>query len=219
MGDNLSDGAKIAAIFVTLIAVLTIVFSMIATIKHLAASQSQSLQNTLTKLASTEFVGYDQKTITGADVIAATKIFEGRNSAFVVVTRSDKSAAGNGSTTYEGHLYGAKLTAASALVSGNHGASNSGTYIVCKVNSVGSGEESSYPDGDSATEIAKYSGNSYYTAALYTNASGSTEFNMNIRPTEASGRRTYVRDSGKFFSELIKDKTGDTIGAVFTQLD
>ena len=45
--------------------------------------------------------------------------------------------------------------------------------------------------------ITKYSGNSYWTAALFTNDAGVVEYNMNTKPLSVTGKRTYVRSSAQ----------------------
>ena len=193
MGTDISEGAKVGIILIILCALIAIVFSLLTMMKNITSSGSQSLQNGLDQLSDSEFQNYDQKTISGTDVQAAVKIFEGRPISFVVVTQADIKSAGAKATTWTGHLYGAKLTCANSEVAGADAGTNAGKYIQCKVDSNNSGAEPAEAPTDG---ICKYTGNSYYTGALYT---------------------TYVRSSGKFLSELIKDPTGTKIGACFVQ--
>lgn len=214
MGTDISEGAKVGIILIILCALIAIVFSLLTMMKNITSSGSQSLQNGLDQLSDSEFQNYDQKTISGTDVQAAVKIFEGRPISFVVVTQADIKSAGTASTTWTGHLYGAKLTCANTETEGADAGTNAGKYIQCTVNSNDNGPE---PPEAPTDGIHKYTGNSYYTGALYTNASGSPEYNMNVKPMSVTGKKTYVRSSGKFLSELIKDPTGTKIGACFVQ--
>lgn len=214
MGTDISEGAKIGIILIILCALIAIIFSLLTMMKNITSAGSQSLQNGMDQLSDSEFQNYDQKPISGTDVVAAVKIFEGRPISFIVVTQADIKSAGGSSTTWTGHLYGAKLTCANTEQAGADAGTNAGKYVQCSVNSSDSGTEPAEAPTDG---VHKYSGNAYYTGALYTNASGSVEYNMNVRPMSVTGKRTYVRSSAKFLSELIKDPTGTKIGACFVQ--
>lgn len=215
MGTDISEGAKVGIILIILCALIAIVFSLLTMMKNITSSGSQSLQNGLDQLGDSEFQSYDQKTVSGTDVAAAIKIFEGRPVSFVVVTTADQKAATGG--TYTGHLYGAYLTCTdpAAGVAGDDAGTNAGKYWQVSVNPANSDAEPG--EVAAADGVQKYTGNSYYTAALYTNASGVVEYNMNTKPISVTGKKTYVRSSAKFMAELIKDPTGTKIGVVFTQ--
>lgn len=221
MGADISEGAKIAIILIILCAVIAIVFSLLTMMKNVAAAGSQSLQNGMDQLSDSEFQNYDQKTVSGTDVAAAVKIFEGRPIAFVTVTGADVKKAGANATSWTGHLYGAylgKTTGAGTEKVGNAGTAagtNAGTTWEVTVEHATGAEPSEY----TGAGITKYEGNAYYTGTLYTNAAGSTEYNMNVRPMSVTGKVTFVRSSAKFLSELIKDTTGSKIGACFMQLN
>lgn len=74
-----------------------------------------------------------------------------------------------------------------------------------------SGKETSYR---SNTALSKNeTTDTYYTAEPVT----PTQYNLNVKPMDRSGTKQYVRDNGKFLSELIKDTTGTIIGICFTQ--
>lgn len=219
MGTDISEGAKVGIILIILCALIAIVFSLLTMMKNITSSGSQSLQNGLDQLSDSEFQNYDQKTVSGTDVAAAIKIFEGRPVSFVVVTRADLGGGEIDSAGKTGHLYGANL-AERANTAGTAGGSNAGDTYDCKV-ALSSAAESSHPTpaGNSFTGagIVKYEGNAYYTGTLFTNNAGSVTYNMNVRPLSVTGMNTYVRPSAKFLAELIKDKTGTKIGVCFVQ--
>jgi len=214
MGTDISEGAKVGIILIILCALIAIVFSLLTMMKNITSSGSQSLQNGLDQLSDSEFQNYDQKTVSGTDVMSAIKIFEGRPVSFVVVTSADKKANASG-TTWTGHLYGAFLTACTpSSTAGKDGGQNAGNTFGVSVDSANSGSE---PADAPTTGIVKYAGNSYYIGALYTDAAGSVQYNMNVRPLSVTGTKTFVRSSAKFIAELIKDTTGTKIGVCFVQ--
>ena len=212
MGTDISEGAKVGIILIILCALIAIVFSLLTMMKNITSSGSQSLQNGLDQLGDSEFQAYDQKVVSGTDVAAAIKIFEGRPVAFVINTMADQKAADQ-----TAHLYGAKLTVTGGNgdgEDGEHAGTNAGKYYSVKVATAGKDDNVSTAPTDAVT---KYSGNSYWTAALFTNDAGVVEYNMNTKPISVTGKRTYVRSSAKFLAELIKDPTGTKIGVMFTQ--
>lgn len=211
MGTDISEGAKVGIILIILCALIAIVFSLLTMMKNITSSGSQSLQNGLDQLGDSEFQAYDQKVVSGTDVAAAIKIFEGRPVAFVINTSADQKAADQ-----TAHLYGAKLTVTGGNgdgEAGEHAGTNAGKYYSVKVDTADTDEPATAP----TDAVTKYSGNSYWTAALFTNDAGVVEYNMNTKPISVTGKRTYVRSSAKFMAELIKDPTGTKIGVMFTQ--
>lgn len=210
MGTDISEGAKVGIILIILCALIAIVFSLLTIMKNITSSGSQSLQNGLDQLGDSEFQAYDQKVVSGTDVAAAIKIFEGRPVAFVIYTTADQKA------DQIAHLYGAMLTVNGGNGDGvvaEHAGTNAGKYYPVKVDTSDADEPVTAPP----EAITKYSGNSYWTAALFTNKAGVVEYNMNTKPISVTGKRTYVRSSAKFMAELIKDPTGTKIGVMFTQ--
>ncbi len=210
MGTDISEGAKVGIILVILCALIAIVFSLLTMMKNITSSGSQSLQNGLDQLTDSEFQNYDQKNVSGTDVAAAIKIFEGRPIGFVVYTQADQKAGDD-----TGHWYGAKLTAAADLTDNeDHSGTNAG-----EIGTIVIRQEASDEPADAPTDaIIKYGTNSYYTGALDM-SSGANEYNMNVRPLSVTGVRTYVRSSAKFLAELIKDPTGTKIGVCFSQIN
>lgn len=209
MGTDISEGAKVGIILIILCALIAIVFSLLTMMKNITSSGSQSLQNGLDQLGDSEFQAYDQKVVSGTDVAAAIKIFEGRPVAFVINTTADQKA------DQTAHLYGAKLTVTGGNGDGEAGdaGTNAGKCYSVKVATSDAKEPATAP----TDAVTKYSGNSYWTAALFTNDAGVVEYNMNTKPISVTGKRTYVRSSARFMAELIKDPTGTKIGVMFTQ--
>ena len=213
MGDNLSDGAKIGIILVILCALIAIVFSLLTMMKNITSSGSQSLQNGLDQLTDSEFQNYDQKNVSGTDVSAAIKIFEGRSVGFAVVPEALKEDDGSFDQAYQ---YGAILEGANKQNAGTDSMNQSAGefyYIPMKANE--SGSDKNYNGGG----LVKYEGNSYWTGALHLSNSGTLEYNMNVKPMSASGQKSFIRSSAKFLAEIIKDTTGTKIGVVFTQVN
>ena len=86
MGEDLSQGAKIGIILIILCALIAIVFSIMSIMKNITSSGVDDLQKSLNSMTSQKFDDYDQRTITGAQVIAACKLFQGQPISIYVYT-------------------------------------------------------------------------------------------------------------------------------------
>lgn len=192
MGEDISTGAKIGIILIILCSLVAIVFSLLTMMKNITNAGSSQLQNGLDQMLASTFQDYDQKVVSGTQVMSAMKIFEGQPVAFVTITAACKKV---GSTYPNGFNYGALLTG----------------YTACTTEQAADG--AAYKLGSALT---KATGASSYTANL-ANASGAYVYNMNLKPCNGSGTSSFIRSSAKYLAELIKDDTETVVGICFTQ--
>ena len=192
MGEDISSGAKIGIILIILCALVSIVFSLLTMMKNITNNGSGQLQNGLDQMLDSTFQDYDQKIITGTQVVSAMKIMEGQNCAFVLRTSSTQKA---GSTYANGFNFGALLTGYTACTTEQ--ASDGAAY---KLNA----------------PLKKETGASFYRCNLATK-DGAYMWNLNTKVCNTSGTSAYVRGSAKYLAELIKDDTDTTVGICFTQ--
>lgn len=205
MGGDISDGAKIGIGLVLLVAIVAIVMSLLKMIKNQANSGSTALQDSFDKVAESEFDGYDQVEKTGTDVKAAVKIFEGRPVAIVVTTTAQETTAGK--PDGKAWQYGALLQGVSTADD-----TAKGRGVVAEVTTSGT-EADTYTDGT----IAPWKGHSGYLAELEVGTDGAYVYNVNYTPLDKTSTDSYVRSSGRFMSNLIKNDSGDNIGVFFYQ--
>lgn len=133
------------------------------------------------------------------------------------------------STTYDDYdqkiLTGTKVTSAIKLfqsepvaiivVTGlayDAGTKGGYNYGLVLENYTASGDENS-KSYSSTTALTRNAGDTFFTAAPMS----PTTYNTNVKPLTVSGSAQYIRDNGKFLSELIKDSTGTIVGISFTQ--
>lgn len=95
MGEDLSQGAKIGIILIILCALIAIVFSIMSIMKNITTQGTEDLQKSLSSISMQKFDDYDQREITGAQVISACKLFQ--DQPFAVVVYTNRSTA---PTTY-----------------------------------------------------------------------------------------------------------------------
>jgi hypothetical protein len=198
MGGDISDGAKIGIGLVLLCAIVAIVLQLLKMIKNQANSGSTSLQDSFDKVSASEFDGYDQVEKTGADVKAAVKIFENRAVAVVISTLD------SGST---GYSYGVHLLGQTKVTTNLKGRGD--MYTVAVETTAGSAAVSA--------KLTPYSNHTGYISELVMDSTGVYTYNNNFAPMDKQGTDTFVRSSGRFQSELIRNDSGDIIGVYFKQ--
>lgn len=192
MGEDISTGAKIGIILCILVFLIAIIFSLLTIVRNITNTEASQMQNGLDQMSESQFNDYDQKTVTGTQVMSALKIFEGQNVAIVIQTAQSHAKE---ATNSQGYNYGALLVE----VDGHAGkVENLGPNVLL-------------PSG---TLVAKGGG---FVANLL-NKNGSYQYNWNVRPCGQSGTNTYVRSSAKFFAQLIRDSTDTIVGVTFRQL-
>lgn len=209
MGEDISTGAKIGIILIILCALIAIVFALLTMMRNITNSGSGQLQNGLDQMQNSQFQDYDNKIVTGTQVMSAMKIFEGQPVGFIVRTVKNKTKGTPTKCQYPA-AYGCamsqdatKATIEPWLKDGVAGA---------KCDDYTAAAHWQIAD----KSLAKSEGDSKYILALYQD-SGSYVYNMNTKPCTAAGSCTYIRGAGKFMSSLIYDETDQIIGIYFDQ--
>lgn len=193
MGEDLSQGAKIGVILIILCAIISIVFSIMSIMKNITTQSTQDLQNSLASMSSQKFDDYDQREVTGAQVIAACKLFQNQPISIYVLTNRNLTYSNNAVTKGTFNNYGLKNTGVSAVnvntaFAGNLKITNAG--VVTTTDGYGTLE---YP-----TDMKQYNNN---------------RVGMNTRSDPA-----YVGNTAKFMSFLCKNKSGDITAIIFDEL-
>lgn len=184
MEGELGSGARIAIALIVIGVIISVIFVILGFTRGTTNQGITTVQNSMDSMSLAQFDDYDQKILSGTQVISAIKLFEGRPVAAVVKTLNSMSSTptqplGNNG----GHNYGALLKDVS------------GTAIT----------------------LTKTANDSFFTKNIETAADGTMKFNMVYLPLTKSGTDTFVRPTGKFLAELIKDSTGTIVGVCFTQ--
>ncbi|RJX39148.1 hypothetical protein D3P09_16785 [Paenibacillus pinisoli] len=163
MEGELGSGARIAIALIVIGVIISIIFVILGFTRGTTNQGITTVQNSMDSMSLAQFDDYDQKIMSGTQVVAAIKLFEGRPVAQLVRTTSFLGA--NPSLdTRGGHNYGALLTGATLDTS---------TKLYTKTTIAKKG--SHYEVGLESTDGIKY--NMYY---LPTTQSGTASF---VRPT------------------------------------
>ncbi|WP_027088411.1 hypothetical protein [Cohnella panacarvi] len=107
MEGELGSGARIAIALIVIGVIISVIFVILGFTRGTTNQGISGVSTSMDAMTLARFDDYDQKTISGTQVIAAVKLFEGQPVATVVRTTATMSAAGGANT---GNNYGALLT-------------------------------------------------------------------------------------------------------------
>lgn len=194
MGEDLSTGAKIGVVLILLCAIISIVFSIMSIMKNITTQGTEDLQNSLSSMSLQKFDDYDQRTVTGAQVISACKLFQDQPYTIVVYTNR-----GTGNAVYglQGCTWHTGATPEPSMTEATY-TTTSAAY-------------------DSVNKRFKFADTDGYATGSM--PAGST-FTYNNNRTAMNERTNvqYVSNSSKFHSYLIKTTSGDIMGLVFDEV-
>ncbi|TQR44208.1 hypothetical protein [Paenibacillus popilliae] len=187
MEGELGSGARIAIALIVIGVIISVIFVILGFTRGTTNQGITTVQNSMDSMALAQFDDYDQKVLSGTQVISAIKLFEGRPVAMVTRTAAQmKTSPGTG------YNYGAILKG-----------STSGTPIAGSATYI------------TSTLKKLQNTDSFFTEDFAAN--GITTPNMVYIPLTQTGTNSYVRPTAKFLAELIKDNTGTIVGISFTQ--
>jgi hypothetical protein len=195
MEGELGSGARIAIALIVIGVIISVIFVILGFTRGTTNQGITTVQNSMDSMSLAQFDDYDQKILSGTQVISAIKLFEGRPVAAIVRTTASMNITTPGTVPTDdmgGHNYGALLEGA---------ARNTGVEPV--VVTFGG--------------MTRTGNNSFFTQNIGTAANGNMDFNSIYLPLTRSGTDTFVRPTAKFLSQLIKDSTGTIVGVCFTQ--
>ena len=197
MGEDLSQGTKVAVILILLCAIIAIVFSIFSIMKNITNSSTQDLQTTLSSVSKQKFDDYDQRTVPGAQIGAACKLFADQPISLVVFTNRNSSGC---------YTYGLKGVISTVTVT----TGGDGSLDTNKIKEV----------PGTSTKSVSYSGG----VLSVPNGSGIAELpatfeyqNSRVDMNDTS-KNAFVSSTSKFKSYLIKNKSGDVVGIMFDEI-
>lgn len=225
MGEDLSTGAKIGIILIILCSLIAIVFSLLTMMKNITNSGSSQLQNSLDQMLIAKFDDYNQTTVTGNQVTASIKVFEGADIAIVIRPHNAVTTKDNTLMALGGYNYGAVLCGyGGAKITGDDPSPTPLTgygdvYLSTQTIDLDNADtlytdEKSFDNG-----IFRHKSGTYYVGQLFIKKDDVlVSTNPNSRPISASGRPTFVRSNAKYRAMLIKDASDAIIGVCFDEL-
>ncbi|GKU77570.1 hypothetical protein [Paenibacillus sp. L3-i20] len=109
MEGELGSGARIAIALIVIGVIISIIFVILGFTRGTTNQGITTVANSMDSMSLAQFDDYDQKMLSGTQVVSAIKLFEGRPVAQVVRTTTQLNAK-----DYSGHNYGAQLVGVDA---------------------------------------------------------------------------------------------------------
>ena len=246
MEKEISNGAMLGIVLIALAAIIGLGFGVFAIAKGVANEGVTGVQENLDVVNSSAFTDYDQKIVTGTQVVSAIQNFEGKNVSILIATSSMKNAAvenkvsqGAGvSQSYKpkgGEVPGVYALASKDSTSGyamstsgdtdldgskNTAFINYNALLMGTVDGTGEGEEGT-GKGDYVENGGSiyFDNNCFRTTKGFETESGRVLFNNITGNLSKSGMMEYVSTSARFQSFLIKDDSGTIMGVAFEQIN
>lgn len=204
MSEDVSAMIRVGVTVILVAALVAVVLNLLVIAQSTMSSGMSKLQSGVSQISLQEFSSYNQKKVSGIEVSSALTLYSGRDIAILVATNSCIDASGKVTKFYN---YGALINTGAAAGGGTGTGTSATTPTVT-------------PSDTTATSGVwrADSGDSYWTGEYSFKDTNSGIINTygNTKKTTISGDE-YILPSGKFFAELIKNKTGEIIGITFTQ--
>lgn len=238
MEKEISSGAMLGIVLIALAAIIGLGFGVFAIAKGTANEGVTGVQDGLQTVGDSAYTDFDQKIVTGTQLMSSYNNFQGKNVAILVATQATKDKAAEskineGSGVAQAYAsVGAKTAGVKAyadnkkaaaykmegLVSGVKTAIGTGNAAFINYNALIKGtvtaDGSTYADGG----VIYFDNNCFRTTEGYATSAGKVEFNNISGNMNKSGMMEYVASGAKFQSYLLKDASGTTMGVVFEQI-
>ena len=229
MSEDVSATMRVGITVILVAALVATVLNLMVMSNSLLSGGQTTLQSGIDSVSTQEFAAYDNTKVSGTQVNTAMNLFQGRDIAVIIQTKSVATCTDDGITKGNMALnYGACLTSDGATSNGTTNA----PHIMAKDSSdVPTGWKSVTANTSIITEQARTavvvdiskamkmgSGDAWYTANLHNN-NGLVDSSYDIIGTTILGNYAYLLSSSRFSSQLIKDSNGSIIGIFFKQLN
>lgn len=245
MSEDVSATMRVGITVILVAALVATVLNLMVMSNSLLSGGQTTLQSGIDSVSTQEFASYDNTKVSGTQVATALSLFQGRDVAILIQTKSLTASLGNNNVAFN---YG-------AVVTKDHVASNTGNkpkmlnftdldagqiqtdgkkingttfltpqaktvflvdFIEGNRDSVATDKyEEMFITGNFA--VWRETGAPYYSGYLH-NTNGLVDANYDVIGTTELGNDAFILSSARFSSILIKDPTGSIIGIVFKQL-
>ena len=229
MEKEISNGAMLGIVLIALAAIIGLGFGVFAIAKGTANEGVTNVQESLGAVGASAFTDYDQKIITGTQVISAYQSFEGKPYALLIATQATKDKSGTTSHSFANgagvkSVFGDDLKKLSVTGAYAEGGTSRFSVLDSEDKSVSLrflnynallGKEKTT---DSESKITFDS--TCWRATDGFGTEGGKVLMCNITGNLAkSGMMEYIPSGARFQSYLIKDLSGTIMGMAFEQIN
>lgn len=236
MSEDVSATMRVGITVILVAALVATVLNLMVMSNSLLSNGQTTLQSGIDSVSTQEFASYDNTKVSGTQVATALSLFQGRDVAVVIQTKSFREA--NDANANFAINYGAILTKdGTSSKSGTAGNNIADKYEVESISDSGLTYNKNdhgvgtfltaqaktaylvqFNESGTTTAITRKAGAPYYTGYLH-NTNGLVDSSYDIIGTTELGNSAYLLSSARFSSVLIKDPTGSIVGIFFKQLN
>lgn len=221
MEKEISSGAMLGIVLIALAAIIGIGFGIFSIAKGTANEGVVNVQDNLAQVSASVFTDYDQKVVTGTQVISAYNNFAGKPYAILIATQAYIDSLSSNDNPV---LSGAPPV---EVYSGDPGGNaTKEDFEFLNYNAILAGTTQNVVDNDGKVVDTNYIDAKIYfqdgayiaTNGFLVDTSGRIIYNSVIGNLSKPGTVEYVPSSARFQANLIKDKSGTIMGVAFRQL-
>ena len=209
MSEDVSATMRVGVTVILVAALVATVLNLMVMSQSILSNGQSTLQSGIDQVSQQEFEAYNNKKVSGTLVQTALSLYQGRDIAIVVQTKSLRETLGvNNVAMNYNSLLCSNFTQATSTPS-----QMTDTTVKGSITSTLYSVEISSTGG-----VYQKAGSSFYTGLLYAQ-NGLVQSSANTIGTTTVGNPQYILSSARFSSVLIKDTTGSIIGIYFQQIE
>lgn len=217
MEREISSGAMLGIVLLALAAVIGLGFGVFAITKGVANEGTVNVQDSLGTVSTQVFLDYDQKIVTGQQVLSGLKTFEGKPYAVLIATKALQQTGAKVSPNHGVYAIGSgtlKSSTVTAFINYNallSGATTPGSKPTVTVGT---------PGGANVTalnNLITLVNGSYLNTTGFASTNGNVDFDKETAGIYKTGNAEYVSTSAKFQAYLIKDSSDNILGIAAVQ--
>lgn len=221
MEREISTGAMLGVMLLTLAAVISIGFGIFEIAQGIASKGVSSVQTSLNTVSNVNFDPYNQQVVTGTQVLDAFKTFSGEPVALLVdtlavangqdIANSTEDGAGtSGTDVYYVALNGVNYIDYNAVLSSSP-SDTTPSFV-----SVGASTSISIPTTSSVLDLSQQNGYWQVTDGFYS-PGGVVSYDNDLGGLYQTGNAEYIDPNSKFTATLLKSTSGNFVGIAFLQ--
>ena len=226
MEKEISNGAMLGIVLIALAAIIGLGFGVFAIAKGVANEGVTNVQENLDVVGNSVFTDYDQKIVTGTQVMSAVQNFEGKPYSILIATQAtikefgEKSGIGGGSGILTSYKSVDNVPVIESNIETEYG--TGGTKVPLKFINYNAklgkftGSES---NGTIERSIMTFDQNCYRWGSGLVAINGKIQMNGITGNLSKSGMMEYVPSGARFQAYLIKDDSGTILGIAFEQIN
>ena len=217
MEKEISSGAMLGVVLIALAAIIGLGFGVFAIAKGTANDGLVAVQDNLASVGDSVYEDYNQKVITGTQVVSAYSSFEGKSVAILIATKAHLTNQTKGHHSDHASPIYVKTDQTTTDSTGktvqNYTMINYNALLANASNGTGAA-----PNAPDSLGINLVNGVYVATKGFQSDANSNVLYDTVKSGLTKSGNTEYVPSTARFNANLIKDSSGTILGIAFVQL-